>query len=86
MRLRDNGDEQVFMWRIASGREQRFEENPGGMELFVVRGTVRFHDQTLPAESWLRLPAKQAATIRALSDSVLWVKSGHLPANGVADP
>ncbi len=83
--LHSFGSEQVSMLRIAAAREHSLEGNPGGTEIFVVSGSVEYKDDSLPAESWLRLPAGEAATVKAHSDSVLWVKCGHLPPTGTAD-
>lgn len=77
--LHEFGGERVFMQRIAAGRDIALEGNPGGIELFVVSGSIRCQERTLPAESWLRLPADLAVRVDALSDTVLWVKCGHLP-------
>jgi len=52
---------------------------PGGVEILVVTGAVRYGDEHLCAESWLRFPATQAASLTILEDSILWVKRGHLP-------
>jgi hypothetical protein len=78
--LHSFGDEQVHMIRIAAGKQYTITGDSPGTEIFVVSGTVRFDDDSLPAESWLRLPAGQAADLEAREDSVLWVKSGHLTA------
>jgi len=73
------GNEQVMLVRIAPGREYRVAANPGGVEVLVVSGAVRYGDDNLCAESWLRFPATQAASLTILEDSILWVKRGHLP-------
>lgn len=75
------GSEQVAMMRIAADQEHTFGDDSAGVEIFVVNGTVRYEEGDLPAESWLRFPAGQFADLLAVSDSVLWVKIGHLPAN-----
>ena len=77
--LHNFGSEQVFMLRVAAGHEHTLGGNPGGTEIFVVSGSLEYRHEILPAESWLRLPAGQAAAVVAQSDSVLWVKQGHLP-------
>jgi anti-sigma factor ChrR (cupin superfamily) len=83
--LHNFGSEQVFMLRIAAKRNHSIAGNPGGTEIFLVSGSVRYRDTDLPAESWLRLPANQSADIKARSDSVLWVKCGHLPPANIAE-
>ena len=74
------GTEQVRMMRIAAEQDYSIAGDPIGTEIFVVSGSIRFDGEKLPAESWLRLPAGQAADLEAREDVVLWVKSGHLPA------
>lgn len=73
------GSEQVVMLRVAAGHEHCLGEISGGTEIFVVGGAVEYQHEILPAESWLRVPAGQSAAIRAQTESVLWVKQGHLP-------
>lgn len=79
------GSEEVFMLRLPEGKDYRLEGIPGGTEVFVVKGSVEYQKETLPAESWLRLPEDQAVTAKALADSVLWVKRGHLPPGDSAE-
>ena len=73
------GKEQVTMMRIAADQKHAFGDDSAGVEIFVVKGTVKYDDGELPAESWLRFPAGQFADLLAISDTVLWVKLGHLP-------
>ncbi len=80
--LHEFGSEQVLMLHLSEGKEQALDGNPGGTEIFVVSGSVVYQEQNLPAESWLRLPAEQSVAINANTDSVLWVKRGHLPPVG----
>ena len=75
------GSEQVAMMRIAADQKHTFGDDSSGVEIFVVGGTVRYEDEDLPAESWLRFPAGEFADLLAISDIVLWVKLGHLPVN-----
>jgi len=76
------GSEQVAMMRIAADQKHTFGAESAGVEIFVVNGSIRYDDGNLPAESWLRFPAGQFVDLRALSDTVLWVKHGHLPVDG----
>jgi len=71
--------ERISMVWVASGSTYPVRSDPAGTEIFIVSGSVRYGDAQLPAESWLRFPAAQAADILASVDSVLWVKRGHLP-------
>jgi len=73
------GSEQVAMMRIAADQKHTFGDVSAGFEIFVVSGTIHYDDGNLPAESWLRFPAGHFADLLAVSDTVLWVKTGHLP-------
>ncbi len=77
--LHEFGTERVSMVWIASGSTCTVTADPGGTEMFLVSGSIRYADEQLPAESWLRFPANQGADLLASADSVLWVKRGHLP-------
>lgn len=71
--------EQVEMVRVAADTQYSMRSSPSGTELFVVNGSIQVSDEILPAESWLRFPADQSPQLLALTDTVLWVKRGHLP-------
>ena len=78
--LHEFGAERVGMVWIASGSTYPVRSDPGGTEIFVVSGSIRYGDEQLPAESWLRFPAARAAELHASADTVLWMKRGHQPA------
>ena len=71
--------EQVEMVRVAADTQYLMRPNSSGTELFVVNGSIQVADENMPTESWLRFPADQSPQILALTDTVLWVKRGHLP-------
>lgn len=73
------GSERVMMMRLNKGQRFPIESDPGGIEILVVSGSITDEGSELPAESWLRLPADQDNAIVAASDTLLWVKIGHLP-------
>jgi anti-sigma factor ChrR (cupin superfamily) len=77
--LHSYGSEQVDMVRIAAGREYSVAANPGGVEILVVSGAVRYGDDYLCAESWLRFPPPHAASLTIVGDCLLWRKRGHVP-------
>jgi hypothetical protein len=79
--LHEFGAERVGMAWIASGSTYPVRADPGGTEIFVVSGSIRYGDEHLPAESWLRFPAARTAELRASADTVLWMKRGHLPSD-----
>lgn len=72
--------EQVRMLRIPRGRRFSTAPEQGGIELLVMEGSVDFDGQTLGSRAWLRLPSGSGLELIAHEDSILWMKSGHLPA------
>lgn len=73
------GSERVAMIRLAAGESLPIVSNPGGVEMLLIRGTINDEGAELAAETWLRFPPGQENRIVAASDSLLWVKTGHLP-------
>ncbi len=60
---------------------------PGGLELLVIDGAFVEGGETFERESWLRLPS--GGTLRGTAGRagcLLWVKTGHLPANRQGRP
>jgi anti-sigma factor ChrR (cupin superfamily) len=54
----------------------------GGLEFFVLEGTVSDNESEYPAGSWCRYPPGTALTLHAGSEGVrLYLKRGHLSAN-----
>jgi len=72
--------EKVQMLRVPGGCDFSIVTNDGGVEVLVISGSVEYDQQVLDVSSWLRLPAGSDLRLSAREDSVLWVKSGHLPA------
>lgn len=71
--------ERVEMWRIPRASSVSEVVPPGGQELFVVQGSVRVDQRQFAADSWLRYPAGEQVDFHAEEDTLLWLKSGHLP-------
>ena len=78
LHLYDYGSEQVQMIRATAGQEIPLMTNSAGVEVLVVSGSVEYAGELLPVESWLRFPADYVAEVIAVTDTVLWMKSGHL--------
>ncbi len=56
-------------------------ENPAGLELLVLDGTLSEEGDLLEAESWLRLPPGQDFdAIAGCAGCTVWIKTGHLTA------
>ena len=72
------GAERVCMLRTAAGNELPIDSNSGGVEVFIVSGSVEHGHLQLPVESWLRFPPDAAVELQAKDDATVWVKSGHL--------
>ena len=77
--LHSFGRERVRMLRLATGQSLAVGDEPGGIELLVVAGTLTLDGERYPRRSWLRFPDGDAVTVSADTASVLWLKSGHLP-------
>ena len=86
LHLYDYGSEHVQIVRIAAGKIIPLASNPAGVEVLVVSGSVEYADELLPVESWLRFPAGYFAEVTAVTDTVLWMKSGHLPDSAIINP
>ncbi|MBM7069039.1 cupin domain-containing protein [Actibacterium sp. 188UL27-1] len=55
-------------------------QEPGGVELLVIDGTITEGEDRLRKGSWLRLPDGQPLTALAGKDGAkVWSKTGHLP-------
>ena len=84
--LHQFGRERVCLLRLPAGVPLPLNAHGGGLELFVVSGTVQAGESVLPEESWLRLPPGSGAAVAAVADALLWIKTGHLPpAEAAAD-
>ena len=68
-----------MMIRLDAGDRLPIDSDPGGMEILLISGSINDEGTELAAESWLRIPADQKNRLIASSDSLLWVKTGHLP-------
>ena len=71
--------ERVEMWRIPQATSASELTPLGGLELFVVQGSVRVDQCQFAANSWLRFPPGARSDLYVGEDTLLWVKSGHLP-------
>lgn len=74
--------ERVVMLRADAGSDVYLRENTGGAEVLIMDGCIEIDGQKLPPESWARFPAGDAVSFTARKDSVVWIKSGHLPQHG----
>lgn len=77
--LHEYDRETVRMIRLQEGSSLDIDPVDSGSELFIVSGALRLDSQDWPAESWLRFPEGDAASLVASSDALIWIKTGHLP-------
>ena len=76
--LHDDPREQVFMERWTPDTSRSLDAS-GGLEIFVMSGTLSTGADTLGRWDWLRLPVGSGFAATAGPDGVqVWVKTGHL--------
>ena len=80
LELHEYGEEKVSMLRLPAGAPCPARGHAGGEESFVLEGLLEDEDGRYPAGTWLRLPPGAKHAPRAIEDSVVWVKTGHLRA------
>jgi hypothetical protein len=79
--LHQFGAEQVRLVRLGSNTQLPEIADPGGTEIFVIRGTVQctaggsFEDR-----DWLRLPPGKPIALSSDGGATLYIKTGHLVA------
>jgi quercetin dioxygenase-like cupin family protein len=79
MSLHEFGTEVVQMLRLQKGADFSQVVGEGGFEILIVSGSIDYTNKRLGAGSWLRLPAGSNMRLRAVGNTTLWIKSGHLP-------
>jgi len=79
LHLHRHGSEHVEMLRLSRGEVFEFTAPDGGAEILIVKGTLEVDGESLPSESWLRMPAGATRLLAAGKNAVLWTKTGHLP-------
>jgi anti-sigma factor ChrR (cupin superfamily) len=76
--LHEFQDEKVALIRLAATAPGIAHPHPGGEEIYVMQGEICDEDGSYPAGTWLRRPPGSEHCPYAVSDALLWVKSGHL--------
>jgi anti-sigma factor ChrR (cupin superfamily) len=79
--LYTNNRLRVELARMQAGSNIPMRHHERGEELFVVEGSVQWCGEspiTLDKWSWLRHPGDNHCAILSQTDSVLWIKRGHL--------
>lgn len=77
--LHDFRSETVTVEQLGPAEELQ-QDLPGGAELLILQGTLLHDGETLPAHSWIRLPAGGKLSVNGGRDGTrFWMKTGHLP-------
>lgn len=77
--------EQTALLRWAAGTRAGIQEHPGGVEILVLEGELQDEFGAYPAGTWLRNPPGFRHAPCSPAGCLLYVKSGHLKADGPAD-
>jgi anti-sigma factor ChrR (cupin superfamily) len=77
--LHEFGPERVVMVYMPKGTSGPHHSHPGGEEIYIIKGG--YHDEygSYGAGCWIRMPPTSEHCPVMDEDTVLWVKSGHLP-------
>ena len=77
--LHKDAREEVTYWDLSAGASM-FVDQPGGVEVLVLAGTLAYTNGGLSEGTWLRLPDGDSFTASAGPEGArLWMKTGHLP-------
>lgn len=79
LELHEFGTERVLMMRLGKGQRFPIHADAGGIEILIIGGSLDDGGRELSPESWLRYPPGEKNSLVAASDSLLWMKTGHLP-------
>ena len=77
--LHQHAGEQVALVRWPAGEQFQPHTHPGGEEIYVISGEFRDEFGAYPAGSWLRSPHMSRHQPFVEEDTLIWVKTGHLP-------
>jgi anti-sigma factor ChrR (cupin superfamily) len=83
MPLHEFGQEHVALVKWPAGEEFQHHNHPGGEEILVLSGELRDEHGSYPAHTWLRSPHMSEHQPFVEKETVLWVKTGHLPVEQV---
>jgi anti-sigma factor ChrR (cupin superfamily) len=79
MPLHQHGTESVALVKFPAGERFQRHRHFGGEEIFVLSGEFRDEHGRYPAGTWLRSPHFSEHAPFVDLDTVIWVKTGHLP-------
>jgi anti-sigma factor ChrR (cupin superfamily) len=78
--MHEFGTEKVQLIDIPAGAESPLHSHEGGEEIYLMRGKYTDEFGEYSAGCWTRLPDDSEHKPVFIEDSLLWIKSGHLPA------
>ncbi|KEQ19485.1 cupin domain-containing protein [Endozoicomonas numazuensis] len=64
---------------IPAGETPYLRNKPGGVELLIVSGKLSTHSEDWPVNTWIRTPHCDYDLQPVNDDTILLIKSGHLP-------
>lgn len=79
MPLHDFEHEHVALVKWPAGETFQPHRHFGGEEIFVLSGTFRDEHGAYPARTWIRSPHQSQHLPFVEEETVIWVKTGHLP-------
>jgi anti-sigma factor ChrR (cupin superfamily) len=77
--LHQHKSERVALLELPRGQIWGGHQHQQGEEIYVLRGKLQDSLGSYPGGTWLRLPLSEQLPLSASEDSLLWIKSGHLP-------
>jgi anti-sigma factor ChrR (cupin superfamily) len=77
--LHDFAGEHVALVKWPAGEHSQPHRHPGGEEMFVLSGQLNDENGTYPRGTWLRSPHMSEHCPYVEQETVIWVKTGHLP-------
>ena len=77
--LHEFAAERVELVKWQAGARSRPCRHAGGEEIFVLSGELKDELGTYPTGTWLRNPPMSEHSRYAEQETVIWVKTGHLP-------
>jgi len=81
MPLHEHDFETVALEKWPAGVKSTPHSHFGGEEIFVLSGRLMDEWGDYPAGSWVRRPHNSEHCPYVVDETVIWVKSGHLPTN-----
>jgi anti-sigma factor ChrR (cupin superfamily) len=82
--LHEFSAERVALEKWPAGEGSQPCRHPGGAEIFVLSGELMDEHGAHPRGTWLRIPHMSEHRPYAEQETVIWTKSGHLPAAEVS--